>query len=140
MIQIKNRYTGAVILEGEYETLVDLINANPSANLESANLVRANLESANLESANLYSANLYSAKCGDLFVQNIYSIGPIGSRKAYLTVWLFTDGSTQYRAGCFSGTEQEFIAAVQKRHGDSKHAADYMAAIQLVNVLKGVTP
>ena len=38
MIQIKNRFTGAIILEGEFDTLADLLAANPSANLRYANL------------------------------------------------------------------------------------------------------
>ena len=117
----------------------DLSGADLSgANLSGANLSRANLSGADLSGANLSRANLSVAKNDDLFVQNIYSIGPIGSRKAYLAVWIFTDGSTQYRAGCFSGTEEEFIAAIQQKHGDSKYAADYMAAIQFINQLKEI--
>ena len=69
-IQIKHRYTSAVLFEGEFETVVaavleaikqdaNLEGANlRSANLRSANLVGANLEGANLRSANLEGANL----------------------------------------------------------------------------------
>jgi len=70
MIEIKNRYTGAVIVrDGEAETLRDAVirfvanerAAERSADLSSADLRSADLRSANLRSANLRSANLRSA-------------------------------------------------------------------------------
>jgi len=61
MIQIKNRYTGEIILEGEFETLAGLINANPSADLRYADLRSADLGSADLRYANLRYADLRSA-------------------------------------------------------------------------------
>ena len=232
MIQIKNRSTGAVILEGGFETVAELINKNPSAdlryadlcsadlsyadlssanlrsadlsyanlisadlcsanlcsanlssadlryanlssadlcyadlcsanlcyanlryaNLRSANLCYANLcyadlcsadlcsadlSSANLSSADLSSADLCYAKWDDLLVVNIWTIGPIGSRKSNLLVWLFSDGSYLYQTGCFSGSESKFVAAIKKSHGDSKHSTDYMAAITFIHSLIG---
>ncbi len=73
-----------------------------------------------------------------MIISNIYSIGPIGSRNDILQVWTFTDGSRQYKAGCFSGSEEEFTTAVTAEHKESKHAVDYLAAIQFINVLAGV--
>ena len=77
--QIKNRFTGAVIYEGEsgmttrqmFEKATaakadlygaDLYGADlRGANLSGANLSGADLRSANLSDANLYRANLYGA-------------------------------------------------------------------------------
>jgi len=73
IIEIKNRWTGAVLFSVEAETLhqaveaalaqgANLYGANLyGANLYGANLRSANLRSANLEGANLRSANLYGA-------------------------------------------------------------------------------
>src|SRR6185369_8864088 len=70
MIEIKNRYTGAVIVrDGEAETLRDAVirfvanerAAERSADLSSADLRSADLRSANLRSANLRYADLRSA-------------------------------------------------------------------------------
>ena len=67
-IQIKNRYTGAVIFETDAESVGCAVAAAiaakanlRSANLRSANLYGADLRSADLRSANLRSANLCSA-------------------------------------------------------------------------------
>src|SRR6185369_8516402 len=79
MIEIKNRYTGAVIVrDGEAETLRDAVIrfvANERAAERSADLSSADLRSADLRSANLRSANLPSptavllATWGDLSPQ-----------------------------------------------------------------------
>jgi uncharacterized protein YjbI with pentapeptide repeats len=80
-IEIKNRFTDAIILCGEYESIKDCLKNNRSADLHSANLRYAdlryadlsyadlryadlryaNLSSADLSSANLSYANLRSA-------------------------------------------------------------------------------
>jgi hypothetical protein len=62
MIQIKNRWTGAVLWEGETLVEADLSEADLyRANLSGANLSRANLSRADLSEADLYRANLSGA-------------------------------------------------------------------------------
>ena len=61
-IQIKNRYTNEVIVEGEYKNIKECLEKNSSANLRSADLRFADLSYANLSSANLSSADLCFAK------------------------------------------------------------------------------
>jgi hypothetical protein len=58
-------------------------------------------------------------------------IGPIGSRADYLIAVVTTDG-VRVTAGCFSGTLDEFRAAVESTHGDSEHGRDYRAAIAMI--------
>ena len=60
-IEIKNRYTGKIILCGEYENVKDCLDKNSSADLRSANLSSADLSFANLRYVNLSSADLSSA-------------------------------------------------------------------------------
>ena len=71
-IQIKNRWTGAVIHEGDYVSLLEAIagaiksRANLyGANLSGANLSRADLSGANLSRADLSGANLSGANLTD---------------------------------------------------------------------------
>ena len=56
-IEIKHRYTGAVLYAGEHETIRDAVEAavKAGAYLAGANLARANLAGANLARANLPS-------------------------------------------------------------------------------------
>ena len=58
--QIKKRFTGEIIVEGEAESFVQFVEQN-KANLSGANLSGANLYEANLFKANLYKANLFKA-------------------------------------------------------------------------------
>ena len=124
MIQIKNRFTGLVILEGDFKTVAELISANSGSNLSYTDL----------SGSNLSGSNFSYTKSGDLIISAIYSIGPIGSRSDYLQCWAFDNGDRQYKTGCFSGTESEFIAAVSA-HGIEKHKTDYMAAIAFFNAI-----
>ena len=204
MIQIKNRFTGTVILEGAFGTVAELISANSGSNLsysdlkgsnlsytdlkgsnlsytdlsgsnlsytdlsgsnlsysdlkgsnlsytdlsysdikgsnlsytdlKGSNLSYTDLSGSNLSGSNLKGSNFSYTKSGDLIISAIYSIGPIGSRSDYLQCWAFDNGDRQYKTGCFSGTESEFIAAVSA-HGIEKHKTDYMAAIAFFNAI-----
>ena len=64
-IQIKNRYTEKVIIEGEAENLKEFLEKNREANLSGANLYGADLRKADLCGANLHGADLCEANlCG----------------------------------------------------------------------------
>ena len=57
-IQIKNRFTKKVIIEGEYKNIKECLEKNRSVDLSSADLSSADLSSADLSSADLRSADL----------------------------------------------------------------------------------
>jgi len=61
MIEIKNRFTGEIIISGKYESIKDCLEKNNGANLWEANLREANLRGANLREADLREANLREA-------------------------------------------------------------------------------
>ena len=101
-----------------------------SADLRSANLYAANLYAANLESANLESANLYEG-CKLVGERPVFQIGPIGSRCAYLTVFL-TNKGIHLRTGCFFGPIEKFREALESTHDGNVHGKEYAAALDLI--------
>ena len=58
-------------------------------------------------------------------------IGPIGSRSDFTTFHKNVDGIVCVRCGCFSGTVDEFLAAVQKTHGANRFGREYRIAAEL---------
>jgi hypothetical protein len=64
-VNIFNRFTGAIIITGKYDSTKDAVEINRAnlsrANLSGANLYGANLSRADLSRADLYGANLYGA-------------------------------------------------------------------------------
>jgi len=75
LIQIKNRFTAAVIFEGEYESLrlcvLEAVKARAylaDANLAGADLARADLTDAYLARANLAGADLAGANLTDAYL------------------------------------------------------------------------
>ena len=104
------------------------------ANLDGANLDGANLGGANLVGANLRGAYLVGANLGDKKLigrRPILMIGPIGSRSDYFTAYM-TDAGVYLRTGCFFGSVDKFRAALKGEHGDSEHAHEYAAALELI--------
>jgi uncharacterized protein YjbI with pentapeptide repeats len=67
VIEIKSRFTGAVIFSGDFESLRDAVLAalKSNANLSCADLSNANLRNANLSYADLRNANLSNANLSD---------------------------------------------------------------------------
>lgn len=62
------------------------------------------------------------------------TIGPIGSENGFLTAFRQRDNSIMVRRGGFSGTIDEFEAAVKERHGDSIHGQIYLAQIPVIKL------
>ena len=156
-IEIKHRSTGEVLHIVQADTLrganliglnlrgadlygADLSGANLSyanlsyANLRGANLSYADLIGANLIGSNLYGASLYGAKRHTHTIETFTTINKIGSRNDTLLA-LKTDGGVFIETGCFKGTLTAFAAAVEERHGDTKHGKAYRAALALIDVL-----
>ena len=112
--QIKHKSIGAVIYEGE-----------------AGMTVRAVLEKATAAKANLWGADL-GEKFGKLIsCRPLFQCGPIGSRSDYLLSFT-TDKGLVIKAGCFTGFLDDFIAAVEKTHGDSHHGKEYAMAILMI--------
>lgn len=58
-------------------------------------------------------------------------IGPIGSRNGFTTFYKNKDENVCVRCGCFSGTVDEFLEAVQETHGDNRFGREYRIAAEL---------
>ena len=149
--QIKHRYTGNTIFECEQvngmtlrdalemaiATRTNLGGANlRGADLYGANLYRANLREADLYGADLRGANLREADLGEkgrlIGDRPFFTLGPIGSRDDYVQAWV-TDKGLMIRAGCFFGSRNEFITAINNAHGDRVHGQEYRAALVLID-------
>ena len=108
------------------------------ANLARANLARANLDGANLDGANLARANLDGANLdgGVTLVGDrpIFQVGPIGSRCAFFTSYITSDG-LRFDAGCQRQiTREKFEERLIENHGDNEHAKEYRAALALIDI------
>ena len=121
LIEIKNRWTDAVIY-----------SCDVPATVPSGMEMRHALEKATQANANLSDAYLSGAKFSEdkllIGFRPFMAIGPIGSRCAMLSLWL-TDKGPMVKAGCFTGTLEEFAEAVKETHGDNEHGKEYEMAI-----------
>ena len=119
MISIKHRHSGTTLCEFGVETVKQA----------------AEKGKANLREANLYGANLREADLGDhgklIGDRPFFQCGPIGSRSDYLMSFITAKGIV-VQAGCFTGTMDEFRAAVEKTHGESNHAKEYEMAMLMI--------
>ena len=135
-IEIKCKFSGKVLFEHDEEvnsiriTLEVAVKAG--ANLAGAYLARAYLDGANLAGANLAGAYLAGGEklVGD---RPILQIGPIGSRCAYLVVFL-TDKGIRLRTGCFFGSREEFESNLAKTHAKTTYAEEYLAALAFIDI------
>jgi uncharacterized protein YjbI with pentapeptide repeats len=99
------------------------------ADLRGANLRYADLRYADLRGADLGHVNLGGKKLsGD---RPFFQLGPIGSRSDYLLAFN-TESGIQLTAGCFSGSIDEFEAALGAEHGSNTHGEEYRAALVLI--------
>ena len=118
--QIRHRCTNAILFECD---VPDGVQASGMA-------TRYALEKAVKDGADLCGADLGG---GEKLIgeRPVFVVGPIGSRCDYLTAYL-TDKGTRLRAGCFFGDVDTFRAKLASTHGDNDHAAEYRAALALI--------
>ena len=137
-IEIKNCYTDAIILCGEYESIKDCLEKNRGANLDGAYLGGANLDGAYLEGANLGGAYLRGAYLGGAYLEGAKGIVlPIitiaGSRHEFY----YRNGKIQI--GCNILTVDEWLKQSESLGKSSeytdKEIAEYQQYIKLVDAL-----
>ena len=128
IIEIKNRWTGAVLYSGEHASVKEAVEAAVKAG-------------ANLGGANLGGANLGDAKVGRdgdeatlVGSRPVMQIGPIGSRNDWLLVFWCGDAGVRISAGCQQQiTEAYFLERLAEAHGDGEqaniHARHYIEAL-----------
>ena len=118
--QIKHRYTDTVLFECD---VPDDVQARGMA-------TRYALEKAVKDDANLRGAYLRGGEklIGD---RPVFMTGPIGSRCHYLIAYL-TDKGVRLLSGCFFGDIDTFRSKLEETHGDNDHAAEYRAALALI--------
>ena len=134
-IVIKSIY-GKVLLAGEFEGIADAI-CTGGAKLYNADLSGANLYDVDLSGADLSGANLRGANLDPKY--SYFSISPIGSEGEQLWVMRNEEGVLIYNRGCFSGTETEFLDAVQSKHGAAKIGDIYRQAVELIRLATTIT-
>jgi hypothetical protein len=116
---IRNRWTNAVIYEGDFATMRECVEAavKACANLSGANLSRAdlygadlsgaNLSGANLSRANLSGADLYGAKWRSGFTLNRAPVRTAYRRDGFTFYLLDTSQGWRIAAGCRFFTPDE---------------------------------
>jgi len=126
----------------------DLCGADLSrADLCGADLSRADLCGANLSGADLSRANLSGADlCGtDLFGADLSGTDLLvfqGFGSGARTLFAHkrkSDRVVEIRTGCFFGTMDEFLKAVEEKHGDNHYGKAYRALCDLINLQFGET-
>ena len=151
IIEIKNRWTGAVLYSGEHADVKEAVEAAVKAGaslggayLGGAYLGGAYLGGADLRGADLRGANLDGAKVGAVGagddeaalvgLRPIVQIGPIGSRNDWLLVFWCGDAGVRISTGCQQQiTEAYFLARLADAHGEGEqaniHAKHYLEAL-----------
>ncbi len=60
-----------------------------------------------------------------------FVIGAIGSRDDFTTFFRTQDKQIFVKCGCFCGSIVDFVKAVKKTHGGTKHEKTYLLAVEL---------
>ena len=138
--QIRHRCTDAVLFECDVPECVQASGTATRYTLEKAVKDGADLTGSNLTDAYLTGADLTGADLTDAYLRDgekligerpVFMTGPIGSRCNYLTAYL-TDKGIRLLAGCFFGDIDTFRNKLEAEHGDNDYAAEYRAALALI--------
>ena len=101
------------------------------ANLLYATLTNADITYASVNYAIFNPSTLNGASIDGHTIVSAAAFGPIGSRNDKLLAVQTVDGLF-FQAGCFFGTKEELLAAVESTHGGTRHERDYKLAIDFL--------
>ena len=62
-----------------------------------------------------------------------FFVGPLGSDQRQLMA-VSTEKGIHLATGCFSGSIDDFRAALKKKHGKNEHGKEYEAALELIEL------
>jgi len=117
-IEIRNRYTGSIIISGDYESVRECLKKNTGAYLRGANLRGADLTDADLRGAYLTDADLRGAdlRGADLRGADLGGADLRGAdlRGAYLT-GAYLRGADLDKITGYSQSHQVFMEAVRRQ-------------------------
>ena len=65
--------------------------------------------------------------------EHCFTAGPLGSRAATLTVCRDSALGVSYTTGCFSGSREAFLTAVESTHSNTPHGNAYTVAVMLAD-------
>ena len=126
---ILKRNTGQRIYQGDHPSFKDAVEFCVR---EKICLSNSDLSGSDLSGSKLSGSNLPSE-------HKIISISPIGSENGTLLTFDNLDGKGLIVCrGCFSGTIDEFVAKVKKKHTGTKYEKQYLAAIEFIKTIFGV--
>ena len=140
MHQIKHRYTNTVLFECDVPEGVQASGVATRYTLEKAVKDGADLRGAYLRGVVLTGVDLTGVVLTGAFLgggekligeRPVFMTGPIGSRCDYLIAYL-TDKGVRLLAGCFFGDIDTFRNKLELTHGDNDHAAEYRAALVMI--------
>lgn len=86
------------------------------------------------DNCRLYSSRFDNSSFADKKITGprpFFFVGPLGSDQRQLMA-VSTEKGIHLVTGCFSGSIDEFCAALKKKHGDNEHGKEYAAAIQMI--------
>jgi hypothetical protein len=136
-IEIKHRFTGAVLHTVEADTLseANLAGANLAwANLAGANLFGADLSGANLSGADLHGAYLHGADLngatinGDKLSRLLARTTRVSDGHEFF-LFALQDGPAKIKAGCRWMTIADYRAHVAAKYPDTSKARETLAIL-----------
>lgn len=101
------------------------------ANLLYATLTNADITYASVNYAIFNPRNLKGATFFGFTIASAAAFGPIGSRNDKLLA-VETEKGLIFQTGCFFGTKEELLAAVESTHRGTRHERDYKLAIEFL--------
>ena len=64
-------------------------------------------------------------------------VGPIGSRRAFLSIYADAKVKLRFTTGCFSGTRAQLVAAIKKTHkSGTLYRKQYDAALVMAKIVR----
>ena len=141
--EIKNWITGKVMftLEGADWKVAFVAAVKAGQNFEMADLSEKDFSGIEIKDGRFDNSSFYNSRFDNSRFDKkkitgrrpFFFISPLGS-DARMLMAVSTEKGIYIRTGCFSGSLDDFTAAVKKKHAANEHGREYVAAITLIEL------
>lgn len=123
-------FSGANLRDACFERAIAYDTNFTGANLRGADFDEADCSAADFGNADLKDARFYRTDCNN--ARGIKLLGPVGQFGR--TIYAYTrNGGIRIQAGCFNGTPDELLAAIDRKYhrkADAAERMDYRDAVK----------
>ena len=107
-----------------------------NSSFDNSSFYNSSFDNSSFDNSRFYNSSFDNSSFADKKITGLrpfFFVGPLGADQRHLMA-VSTEKGIHLATGCFSGSIDDFRAALKKKHGTNEHGKEYGAALELIEL------